>query len=63
MSKSPEILAYITANKDRVLSGDPLSLYLTDENERKTCVLDLARALRANVVQLNNGDYILITNV
>jgi siroheme synthase len=63
MSKTPEILVYITANKDRVISGDPLSLYLTDENERKTCVLDLARALRANVVQLNNGDYILITNV
>lgn len=61
MKSSIEILAYITADEKRVLSGDPLTLLIKDGNEQKEMVTDLGRALRANVVQLKNGDYILIT--
>lgn len=60
MGKSPEILVYITDNKERVLSGDPLTLYITDKEEQKIAVRDLGLALRANVVQLKNGDYAII---
>lgn len=62
MSKCTEILAYITDNKDRVLSGDPLTLYITDKEEQKAVVRDLGLALHANVLQLKNGDYILLSN-
>lgn len=61
-NENPQILVYITADKDRVLGGDPLTLFLPDENERKTCILDISKALRANVVQLKNGDYIIISS-
>lgn len=57
-----EILAYITADENRVLGGDPLTLLIKNVNEQKETVADLGRALRANVVQLKNGDYILITS-
>ena len=61
MAKSAEILVYITANKDRVLSGDPLTLYITDEREVQQTLLDLGRALKADAVRLSNGDHILIS--
>lgn len=60
--KNPEILAYITKDRDRVISGDPLTLYISDEEEQKECVRDLGLALQADVVQLRNGDYILVSN-
>lgn len=60
--KNPEILVYITNNKERVISGDPLTLYVFNEKEQKECVRDLGLALRADVVQLRNGDYIIISN-
>ncbi|GLC82708.1 capping complex subunit for YIEGIA [Lacrimispora brassicae] len=58
---NPEILVYITDNKERIISGDPLTLYIPDLEERETCLTDLGKALRANVVQLKNGDHILIS--
>jgi len=61
MAKSLEILAYITDNKERVISGDPLTLYITDEAEREQYMRDLGLALRADVVHLKNGDHILIS--
>ena len=61
MAKSPEILVYITANKERVLSGDPLTLLITDKAEAQQTLTDLGRALKADAVQLSNGDYILIS--
>lgn len=61
MAKSAEILVYITRNKERVLSGDPLTLYITDPVEVQQTLIDLGRALRADAVQLKNGDYILIS--
>lgn len=57
---SPKILVYITDNKDRVLSGSQLTLYICDPDERQKCVVDLSRALRASVLELKNGDYLLI---
>lgn len=63
MSKSsPEILVYITNDEKRVLGGDPLTLYIPDETEKKNCITDLSHALKANVVQMRNGDYLIITN-
>lgn len=61
MAKSAEILVYITNNKERVLSGDPLTLYITDPAEVQQTLADLGRALKADAVRLKNGDYILIT--
>ena len=61
MSKSIDILVYITADNKRVLGGDPLTLLIQDIEEQKKITVELARALRANVVQLCNGDYIVIS--
>lgn len=59
---SPEILAYITGCENRVKTGNALTLVITCESERKACVLDVARALKADVLQLKNGDYMLISS-
>lgn len=58
---SPEILVYITDSRERILSGNPLTLYIPDAQEREICMNDLEKALRADVVQLNNGDHLLIS--
>ncbi|MBE7721353.1 capping complex subunit for YIEGIA [Lacrimispora indolis] len=58
---NPEILVYITDNRERIISGDPLTLYIPDPEEREIYLTDLGKALRANVVQLKNGDHILIS--
>jgi hypothetical protein len=55
-----QILVYVTNNPDKVLSGDPLCLCIPDEAEKQQTLLDISRALRANVVQLKNGDYMII---
>ena len=56
------ILVYITADEKRVLGGDPLTLLVKDKNEQKELTLDLGRALRADVIQLKNGDYVLVND-
>ena len=61
MSKEIAILVYITSDEKRVLSGEPLILLIKDENEQKKLTVEIARALRANVVQLSNGDYMIIS--
>jgi hypothetical protein len=57
---SPEIVAYITNDKNRVITGNPLTLVIQAEDERKSCVTDIAKALRGDVLQLKNGDYLII---
>lgn len=57
----PEILVYITDNKERIISGDPLTLFIPDQKERESCLTDLSKALRADVVQLKNGDHVIIS--
>lgn len=59
---TPEILAYITSDGSRVKTGKALTLVISDENERKSCVKDIGIALRGNVLQLKNGDYLIISS-
>lgn len=62
MSKNKKIVVYITADEKRVLGGDPLTLFVTDIKEQKQLTVEMGRALRADVVQLKNGDYMLIND-
>ena len=62
MKDKPEIIAYITDNKERIISGDPLCIFIKDEAERKQLVSEIGRALRANAIQLKNGDFIIVTD-
>ena len=61
MAKSAEILVYITADRERVVSGDPQTLFITDEAEEQRTLTDLGRSLKADAVRLSNGDHILIS--
>lgn len=62
MKEKPEIIVYVTDKKEKVITGNPLCLWITDEEERKQVISDIARGLRANVIQLKNGDYIIVTD-
>lgn len=55
-----DILALVTLNKNRVLGGKQLTLLAKDEEEQKTMTADIAKALKADVVQMNSGDYLVI---
>lgn len=56
-----EIVAYITLNKDRAQNGNPLILVASDLDEQKQLTTDIAKALKAEVVQLTCGDYMVIS--
>jgi predicted transcriptional regulator len=56
-----DILVYITSNKEKVIGGNPLTLVINDVEEQKSLVREISIALKANVVQLKNGDYIIIS--
>ncbi len=60
MGKS--IAVYLTADETRVISGDPLTLLVKNQNDQKELTIELSRALGADVVQLKNGDYVLIND-
>lgn len=60
--KDIQILVYITSHEEKVLSGNPLCLLIKDEAEKQQMVLDLCRALRANAVQLKNGDSMIVSD-
>ncbi|WP_442596519.1 capping complex subunit for YIEGIA [Neobacillus sp. D3-1R] len=55
-----EILAYVTLKKGRYLGGNALALLAENEEEQKLMVQDIAKAMKADTVQLKNGDYIVI---
>ncbi|MCR8848256.1 hypothetical protein NQ095_07570 [Rossellomorea sp. SC111] len=55
-----QILAYLTSNRDRVINGGPLLLYSDDREELKEMTVDIAKGLKADVVQMTNGDYLVI---
>lgn len=61
MNNPIEILVYITAEEHKVIGGNPLALLIKDIEEQKSLVRDLSIALKAHVVQLKNGDYIIIS--
>lgn len=56
-----EILAYITLNKDRPQNGNPLILVASDLDEQKLLTVEISKALKAEVVQLSCGDYMIIS--
>jgi len=55
-----EILAFITTNKERVMGGSSLSLWAEDKETLKTMTADIAKAMKADVVMMKNGDYLVI---
>lgn len=60
MNPRSDILAYVTLNKNRYLGGKPLTLLAENAEELKTMTQDLAKALKADVSQMQNGDYLII---
>jgi len=60
MKPSYDILAFVTLNKNRILGGKPLSLLAENEEEQKEMTQDLAKALKADVVQMKSGDYLVL---
>ncbi|MEH7413834.1 hypothetical protein V7266_00920 [Neobacillus drentensis] len=55
-----DVLALVTLNKDRILGGKQLTLLAGDEVEQKTMTADIAKALKADVVKMTSGDYLVI---
>lgn len=55
-----EILAFITLNKERSIGGTALSLLANNDEELQTLTSDIAKAMRADVVKLKTGDYLII---
>jgi hypothetical protein len=55
-----QILVYVTADKDRYLGGDPLSLFIEPGKERQEFLFPLAKSLKAEVLQLQNGDHMIV---
>lgn len=58
---SYEIVAYITLSKDRAQNGNPLILVASSIEEQKQLTEDISKALKAEVVQLTCGDYMVIS--
>jgi tRNA A37 threonylcarbamoyladenosine synthetase subunit TsaC/SUA5/YrdC len=56
-----EIIAYVTLTKDRAQNGNPLILVASSQEEQKQLTEDISKALKAEVVQLTCGDYMVIT--
>ena len=55
-----QILAYITTNKERVLTGGTLNLLAKNQKEQEQLTKDIAKALKADVVKLQCGDYMIL---
>ncbi|AUN14540.1 Uncharacterised protein [[Clostridium] sordellii] len=60
--KGFQLLAYITGEKNRVIGGASIALFEKDEELRSLLSVDLAKAMKCDVVQLKNKDYLLIKN-
>ena len=60
MKPNYKIIAYLTANSQREVGGAPLFLKLENEHELKETTVDIAKALKADVVKLKNNDYMII---
>ena len=61
MKEYNEILVYITDNREKVIGGNPLCLVEKDPAVREQILVDISRALRANVVRLKNGDHMVVS--
>ncbi|MFD1849674.1 capping complex subunit for YIEGIA [Oceanobacillus bengalensis] len=60
MKPDYRILAYITREKERVLTSNCLTLFADSEESCKEMTVDIAKAMKADVVQLTNGDYMIL---
>lgn len=60
MRPNYEILAYITMNKNRYLGGNTLALLAESDEEIKHLTRDIAVAMKADVVKLSTGDYMVV---
>ncbi|MFD1363193.1 capping complex subunit for YIEGIA [Lentibacillus salinarum] len=60
MKPNYEILAYITTEKERVLTSNCLTLFAESEESSKEMTVDIAKAMKEDVVHLKNGDYMVI---
>ncbi|ABR49470.1 conserved hypothetical protein [Alkaliphilus metalliredigens QYMF] len=54
------ILAYITTDKNRYLGGEPLALLVKDKEELVKISDTIAETFLADIVELSNGDYMII---
>ncbi len=54
------ILAYVTTDKNRYLGGDPLALLAKDKEELVNISDVIAEAFLADILELINGDYLII---
>ena len=55
-----QILVYVTNDKDRYLGGDALALLIEPGRERQEILFPLAKSLKAEVLQLANGDHLIV---
>lgn len=57
-----EIIAIITQDSHRYLGGQSLALLARSEEEQMQMTRDIARAMKADVVKLSTGDYLILIN-
>ena len=60
MDPAYKIMAYVTANQNRKVSGAPMFLTVDSPEEAKELTSEIAHALKADVVKLKNNDYLII---
>lgn len=56
-----EILVYVTDCPERVITGNPLALNMPNDEARQELLETLAESLEAHVMQLKNGDHLLVS--
>ncbi len=54
------ILAYVTTDEKRYLGGKPLALLAKDKSELVEIADAIAEAFLADILELVNGDYLII---
>lgn len=55
-----EILLYVTDCPERVIAGSPLALNMPNDEDRQQFLEVLAESFEAQVLQMKNGDHILV---
>lgn len=55
-----EILLYITDCPARVITGNPLALNMPNDEARQAFLEVLAESFEAGVLQMKNGDHMLV---
>ncbi|MGI6402916.1 MAG: capping complex subunit for YIEGIA [Oscillospiraceae bacterium] len=55
-----EIVMYVTDCPERVITGNPLALHMPNDEARQQFLETMAETFEANVIQLNNGDHLLV---